>query len=453
MPHIPEITNVISATPDEQQSRKVVLQSITRSTEKYDPWMTIAQAPLQRAEIDHTLLDLMIVDDQTGIPLGRPSITACIDCYSRCILGFYIGFNRPSYRSVMACLKDCFLPKVNFKRDYPGIVNEWSAYGVMRSLVVDGGLEFRSTTLERVCLSLDITLTAAPRRAAWFKGRIERFLTLNRAVGLGVPGTTSSNIIEKCEHNPAKHPVMTLSTLNKVVRMWIADVYHQQFQRLLQTTPVNMWTSSIKPKDIRLPDETVQLDIVTSRVESRFLTHKGIEFEGLFYNSPELTELRREEGPKLTVEIRINENDIGSIYVVSPKTRKVYIVPSLHREYASGISLWRHKALRKRARENYLKAKSDFYRQLDEDLKLKGKRTHDCIFRCRETSEQTPPRAQPTEAPTMRTQTLTTAASERRTVDQPFPIEDQPDPPLQESAVPITGPQFDAEIGGIHEDQ
>jgi len=47
----------------------------------------------------------LVVDDQSGLPLGRPSVTACIDCYTRCILGIYIGFNPPSYQSVAACLK------------------------------------------------------------------------------------------------------------------------------------------------------------------------------------------------------------------------------------------------------------------------------------------------------------------------------------------------------------
>ena len=116
---------------------------------------SVTHAPLERAEIDHTLLDLMVVDDQSRLPLGRPSVTACIDCYTRCILGIYIGFNPPSYQSVAACLKDCFLPKVNLQRDYPGIVNEWPAYGVMHNLVVDGGLEFYSASLEQVCLSLN----------------------------------------------------------------------------------------------------------------------------------------------------------------------------------------------------------------------------------------------------------------------------------------------------------
>ena len=126
-------------------------------------------------------------------PPSRPASTA-----TRCILGIYIGFNPPSYQSVAACLKDCFLPKVNLHRDYPGIVNEWPAYGVMHNLVVDGGLEFYSASLEQVCLSLNINWIAAPRRTPWFKGKIERFLgTMNRAVAHGVPGTTFSNIFEK----------------------------------------------------------------------------------------------------------------------------------------------------------------------------------------------------------------------------------------------------------------
>src|ERR1035438_10151411 len=73
-------------------------------------------------------------------------------------------------QSVAACLKDCFLPKVNLREEYPEIVNEWAAHGVMRQLVVDGGQEFYSKSLEQVCLSLGIEWCAAPRREPWFKG-------------------------------------------------------------------------------------------------------------------------------------------------------------------------------------------------------------------------------------------------------------------------------------------
>lgn len=43
----------------------------------------ITSAPLERAEIDHTVLDLFVVDDRAGLPLGRPYVTACIDDHIR----------------------------------------------------------------------------------------------------------------------------------------------------------------------------------------------------------------------------------------------------------------------------------------------------------------------------------------------------------------------------------
>jgi putative transposase len=423
---------------------------------------SVAQAPLERAEIDHTLLDLMVVDDQSGLPLGRPWVTACIDSHTRCILGIYIGFNPPSYQSVAACLKDCFLPKANLKRDYPGIVNDWPAYGVMRNLVVDGGLEFYSKSLEQVCLSLNINWIAAPRRTAWFKGKIERFFgTMNRAVAHGLPGTTFSDIFEKGDYNPAEHAVITLTTLRKVVRMWIADVYHQQVHRSLQTTPAKMWTSSIRLEDIRLPDETTQIDLVMGRVESRTLTHKGIEFEGLFYNSPELTEMRRKEGANLAVEIRINEGDIGSIYVLSPKTSRTYSVPALDQDYAAGISLWQHKVIKNYQRKHsetdqdvdgWLQAKSEISRLIDESLHTNRKRAHKRIARYRETSEELALKRADDE---FGAQARTAPAAGSRTTEPMARAggKEQAPMPMCSQKPPFTRPRFQAEIREIYEDQ
>lgn len=36
---------------------------------------------LERVEIDHTVLNLFVVDEKDGLPIGRPYITACIDKY------------------------------------------------------------------------------------------------------------------------------------------------------------------------------------------------------------------------------------------------------------------------------------------------------------------------------------------------------------------------------------
>ncbi len=65
----------------------------------------VTQAPLDRAEIDHTILDLFVVDDRTRLPLGRPFVTACIDDHTRCILGVHVGFTPPGFHTVAMCLK------------------------------------------------------------------------------------------------------------------------------------------------------------------------------------------------------------------------------------------------------------------------------------------------------------------------------------------------------------
>jgi putative transposase len=41
---------------------------------------------LERVEIDHTALDLMLLDDNLQVLLGRPYITALIDSFSKCIV-------------------------------------------------------------------------------------------------------------------------------------------------------------------------------------------------------------------------------------------------------------------------------------------------------------------------------------------------------------------------------
>lgn len=372
----------------------------------------LVSAPLERAEIDHTRLDIFVVDDKTSLPLGRPYVTACIDSYTRCILGIYVGFTPPSYQSVATCLKDCFRPKVNLRDEYPEIVNEWPAYGVMHQLVVDGGQEFYSTSLEHVCLSLGIEWCAAPRREPWFKGRIERFFgTFNKGIAHGLPGTSFSNIFERDDYDPSKHAVVTFATLKCIIRKWIVDVYHQETHRALQTSPAQMWASSIRTEDIRLPDESTQLDAIMGRVYRRVLTHKGIEFEGLFYGSPELNELRIKAGSNLEVEIRVDESDIGSIYVVWPKTNSTFSVRARNIEYAKGISLWQHSIFKKWQRERdplnqsaygWLKAQEEIHRRIEEDLSLKRRRTRMRVARFKEASESTSSKAGAPEATKIR---------------------------------------------------
>jgi len=356
-------------------------------------------APLERAEIDHTPLDLMVIDDDTGLPLGRPYLTCCIDDNTRCMLGLHIGFEPPSYLTVARCLKHAFLPKTNLRTMYPSIKNEWSTYGVMRELVVDNGAEFHSQSLENACFTLGIEIHYSARKTPWFKGKIERFQgTLNRAIAHGNPGTTFSNIFDKEDYDPSANAVIRYSVLKEIVNMWVVDVYHQQPHRTLGAPPAVVWERTVSNEDILLPDNPAELDAIMGRSEMRRLTHKGIELNGLSYNSPELTALRRKLGDTLNVELRIDDEDLGQIVVLSPDKRQMFTAPALALEYASGLSAWQHRVCKKFAAKQlekhdpagWLEAKTTISRLIEEEFMHKKQKSRTKIARFKDNAISAP---------------------------------------------------------------
>jgi putative transposase len=301
---------------------------------------------LDRAEIDHTPLDLFVVDDHNGLPLGRPYITACIDDFTRCVLGIYVGFVPPSYESVAHCLTHAFLPKVAQREDYPEVDHPWISYGVMHTLVCDNGVEFHSEALEHACHQLGISPEYAPRKTGWYKAKIERFLRrLNEEVAHGTRGTTFSNIFERDDYNPEKYAVIRLSTLKLGLQIWVCDIYHQKKHYALGMPPETMWKLHAKPDDILIPGDRNFLRIVMGRPYPRELTHKGIEFAGLYYGSEATHDLRIRYGAKLRVEIRVNLENIGEIHVLYGQ--EVVTARALNFDYANGISLWLHEQIKK----------------------------------------------------------------------------------------------------------
>lgn len=309
----------------------------------------IARAPLQRVQVDHTRADVIIVEDTSGIPCGRPWITVALDQYTRCVLGIYIGFESPSYVTVARCLKHGFMPKASLMTDYPEVKHPWNAHGVPQTVLVDNGPEFHSADLEQACMSLGVDLVYCPTRKPWYKGAVERFLgTLNRGTSHGMPGTTFENIFEKGDYDPKKHAVVTLKTFRTVVMMWVSNYYHQRTHRSLHTSPAVMWDSSILPEDIPVPANPQRLDMVMGRRDNYRLDHTGIVIEELQYNSPELREMRLRYGAVSRVEVSIDDSDLSYISVISPNGRDFLRVPCLTTEYVTpGFTRWQHAMCRR----------------------------------------------------------------------------------------------------------
>ena len=50
---------------------------------------------LDQVQIDHTVIDLIIVDERERQPIGRPYLTVAIDVYSRCLVGMVVTLEPP----------------------------------------------------------------------------------------------------------------------------------------------------------------------------------------------------------------------------------------------------------------------------------------------------------------------------------------------------------------------
>ena len=305
---------------------------------------------LERVSMDHTPSDIIVVDDNSMLPLGRPTITSALDEHTRCPMGFYAGFEPPSCLAVMRCLKHAILPKTYVSRECPSVKNRWDCYGVPELVVVDNPPEFHSSHFERACLEIGTDIQYAKVLVPWYKGKIERFQgTLNHDLMQGNPGTTFSNILERDDYDPGRHAVILLSTLREMLHKWIIDVYLQTPHRGITDTPAHRWQTEMNGLPPPLPKSAGELDIVLGMTAQRVAFHYGIELEGLKYNGPELGGLRRRMKPGAKVEITFDPGDLGHINVFDPLNETYFRVPAVNESYANGLSLWQHRVIRRYA--------------------------------------------------------------------------------------------------------
>jgi transposase InsO family protein len=178
-------------------------------------------------EIDHTTLDLFVVDEMTGLVLGRPRLTVIIEHFSRAVMGFDVGFSGASSQAALDCLKHAILPKTYLRKEYPEVQGDWPCHGIPLVLKCDNGPEFHSHSLKQACFELGIDLQYCPVKEPRYKARIERFFrTFNESALTGLPGATGSHFYQRAkDYDPAADAVIDLHELRKRLHLWIVDFY------------------------------------------------------------------------------------------------------------------------------------------------------------------------------------------------------------------------------------
>lgn len=312
---------------------------------------------LERVEVDHTPLDLFLVDDKTMLPLGRPIVTILIDHKSRMVLGYYVGFGQPSTAAVMSALRHAILPKKPAAPAMPGlkVVNAWTCYGRPLVLVLDNGLEFHSRDLEAVALDLGITLQFCPKREPRFKGVVERFLkTLNYFFAHQLPGTSFSRLHQRGDYDPAKHAVLTLAQFRHLFEKWLLDIYGQTIHRGVKGMPLALWNEGAQQTVIELPSDRASLQRRIGMVEQRALQHYGIDLHNVRYCGPALSRLLDLHGPGTSVRVVLDPDDIGDIQVWGPHDQEpITVRAQLYDEY-QGMTLVQARFVHEKIREKGL---------------------------------------------------------------------------------------------------
>lgn len=304
---------------------------------------------LDVVQMDHTPIDLIVVDEINRRPIGRPYLTAAIDIYSRCITGFCLSFEAPSAVSVGLCLVHSVIDKTNYLARL-GIEGEWPIWGKPLIIYVDNATEFHSEALRRGCAQHGIQIQYRPLGQPQFGGTIERVIgTLMQHVHT-LPGTTFSNIMERGEYDSDGTAILTLSELEKWLTLVIIGQYHNKVHSAIHEPPIERYKSGLIGSAKDKPERSLKPLVLNKKaflvdflpIVKRSIQRHGFMIDHIIYYSNSLQPwiAERHQGHKFI--IRRDPRDISRIFVLHPEHDEYLEVP--YRTLNNpAVTLWEHR--------------------------------------------------------------------------------------------------------------
>ncbi len=309
--------------------------------------------PLQHTAIDHTPMDIMVVDQKTRRSIGRPYISVVQDILTRMVLGFWISLDPPSSHSVGMALAHAILPKETWCAKHKTI-NSWDVYGVPAMIQLDNAREFHGKLLDRACQQYNINLRYRRKGEADDSPHIERLIGTAMKMLHDLDGTTFSNTLERGSYDSEGNAIMTLDELETYVTRWIVDVYHQREHSSLEISPSEKYTQALigdeDTRGIGLPEriadeKRLRLDF-TPEFE-RTVTRNGIKIDNLQYGHAVLSAYVRSKHKQV---FRRDPRYLNIIYFWSDRDKTYYPIPL--KRARSDINIWQLNEAR-----NHLKSK------------------------------------------------------------------------------------------------
>ncbi len=265
------------------------------------------ERPFEVGHIDHTELDVEVVDGETGANLGRPWLTILMDAFTRMILAFYLTFDPPSYRSCMAVIRECV-----------------RRHGrIPKTIVVDKGSEFEGTYFEALLARMESHKKSRPAAKARFGSVIERFFGVtNQTFIHNLAGNSQALQRPRSmspSHDPRKLAVWTLSTLTDLFERYVEEHYGQWRHTALGLSPKEALARGLaftgNRAHLLIPyTEEFRFHCLPSTSSGKARVHpgKGISIRKIDYWHPAF----RDIGDTTSVPVRYDPFDVSKAYAL-----------------------------------------------------------------------------------------------------------------------------------------
>lgn len=318
-----------------------------------------ANRPLDVVQIDHTPLDIIIVDEKDRLPVGRAYLSLAIDVFSRLVLGFAISLDTPSIYSVGKLISHCILPKQRFLQEV-GVEADWNAFGIMRTLFMDNAGEFRAEDFIPFQEEYLVEISWRPVATPEYGGHIERLAkTLNDQIH-NEPGSTFSNIGIRGEYDSEGNACYTIDEIEHWLTVLITKEYHVKEHSELGMSPREKYELGILGDDrtpgIGLPDivedqERLKLFLLPSF--HRTVQRQGVELDKIVYFHDVLrnwVDTKDENGKARKFMFKRDPRRIAPLYFFDPTERR--FVPIPYKDLTRPpMSVWELQASKRRCKE------------------------------------------------------------------------------------------------------
>jgi putative transposase len=304
------------------------------------------ERPQQIVQIDHTKVDIMLVDDVTRACIGRPWLTLVLDVHTRMVAGLTLSLDPPSAAGTALALMQAVLPKASWLTDR-AIGLAWLTQGLPELIHVDNGAEFHSRAFERGCQQHGIRIEYRPPATPRFGGHIERLMgTLMERIH-ALPGTTFSSVAARGDYASEARAVLSFREFERILVLEVLGPYHNEVHAALGRTPAAAWREQTADLVLRAPTDAEALLLDFLPFEERTVRRDGVRLFNVLYQDGALAHLVDGGGGRLRV--KYDPRDLSAVFVELPTGNHIRV------PYADigrpAVTLWEHRLAIKRLHE------------------------------------------------------------------------------------------------------